>query len=138
LLRSHPIAITPNFWAYSPNNGEFGIAINNVEPLENNVNLSNYRLVFSDEFDAPPGSTLDAAKWDTGLLWGPYFPINNEEQLYVDTLGMHSAYSQSADGYSPFVFTGDTLKIVATATGPNGSGLQPPPRPPEDSPDHQL
>ena len=80
--------------------------------------ISDYELVFSDEFS---GSSLDPTKWDTGLLWGPYFPINNEEQLYVDTLGMHSEFS-----HSPFEFTGSTLKITATATD---STLQPPVRP---------
>jgi len=84
-------------------------------------NLSGYKLVFNDEFN---GSTLDPTKWDTGLLWGPYFPINNEEQLYVDTLGMNSDFS-----HSPFEFTGTTLKITAT---PTDSTLQPPPRPDRD------
>ena len=82
--------------------------------------LEQYELVFNDEFN---GSSLDPSKWDTGLLWGPYLPINNEEQLYVDTLGMHSDFH-----HSPFEFTGSTLKINATATDGN---LQPPERPPE-------
>lgn len=84
--------------------------------------LGSYSLVFADEFD---GSQLDPAKWDTGLLWGPYFPINNEEQLYVDTLGMHAGFD-----HSPFELTGDTLKITAT---PTSGDLQPPERPAEDS-----
>ena len=37
--------------------------------------LSEFNLVFSDEFN---GSTLDAQKWNTGYLWGPYLPINKE------------------------------------------------------------
>lgn len=84
--------------------------------------LSRFTLVFADEFQ---GTQLDPAKWDTGLLWGPYFPINNEEQLYVDTLGMHAGHS-----HSPFELTGDTLKITAT---PTSEDLQPPERPSEDS-----
>ena len=84
--------------------------------------LSSFTLVFADEFNA---NQLDPTKWDTGLLWGPYFPINNEEQLYVDTLGMHAGYS-----HSPFELTGDTLKITAT---PTSEDLQPPERPSEDS-----
>jgi len=59
------------------------------------------------------------------MLWGPYFSINNEQQLYVDTLGMHAGNSD----YSPFSFTSDTIKITATPTGDNGEGLQPPERP---------
>ena len=78
----------------------------------------NYTLVFEDNFS---GSQLDPTKWDTGLLWGPYFQINNEEQLYVDTLGMHSGES-----HSPFEFTGSTLKINAT---PVSEALPVPPRP---------
>ena len=66
----------------------------------------NYTLVFEDNFS---GSELDPTKWDTALLWGPYFAINDEEQMYVDTLGMHSGES-----HSPFEFTGSTLKITAT------------------------
>lgn len=67
----------------------------------------NYTLVFEDNFS---GTQLDPEKWDTALIWGPYFPINSEEQMYVDTLGMHSGES-----HSPFEFTGSTLKINATA-----------------------
>ena len=90
--------------------------------------LSAYDLVFSDDFD---GTSLDASKWHTGLLWGPYLPINNEQQLYVDTLGMHTSLAGSpAD---PFEVSGGTLKIRATATTPS---LQPPPRPPEGDPSY--
>ena len=49
--------------------------------------LDDFNLVFSDEFN---GSTLDASKWNTSFLWGPYLPINNEEQLYVDQLGINA------------------------------------------------
>ncbi len=81
-------------------------------------NLAEYNLIFGDDFS---GSTLDASKWNTGLLWGPYLPINNEEQLYVDTLGMHKGFA-----HSPFELTGTSLKITAT---PVGNGVTVPPRP---------
>ena len=80
--------------------------------------LENYVLVFEDNFS---GAELDPTKWDTGLLWGPYFSINDEEQMYVDTLGMHSGES-----HSPFEFTGSTLKINAT---PVSASVPVPPRP---------
>nr|MBX2880789.1 family 16 glycosylhydrolase [Granulosicoccus sp.] len=85
--------------------------------------LTQYTLAFGDEFN---GAALDASKWNTGFLWGPYLPINAEEQLYVDTLGMHQGFQ-----HSPFVLTGSSLKIVATAVS---SQLQPPQRPAEDDP----
>lgn len=91
-----------------------------------NPEISGYQLVFNDEFNDDANSGLNPEKWDTGLLWGPYFPINNEEQLYVDTLGMHAGYE-----HTPFEFTGSTLKITATAVDAN---TQPPPRPPENDP----
>jgi len=80
-----------------------------------------YELAFADEFD---GDALDPQKWNTGLLWGPYLPINNEEQLYVDTLGMHQDVE-----HSPFDVSNGTLKITAT---PVTDELQPPERPAED------
>ena len=83
--------------------------------------LADYELVFADEFD---GATLDPSKWSTALLWGPYLPINAEQQLYVDTLGMHSGFE-----HSPFELTGETLRIVAT---PTSDELRPPPRPAAD------
>ncbi len=79
----------------------------NSDPVSIDGLDEKYTLVFEDNFS---GSRLDPEKWDTGLLWGPYFTINNEEQMYVDTLGMHSGES-----HSPFEFTGSTLKINATA-----------------------
>ena len=85
--------------------------------------LSQYSLVFEDEFK---GTELDPEIWQTGLLWGPYEPINNEEQIYVDILGINADYP-----HSPFLFTGSSLKIVATETSPM---LQPPLRPDEDDP----
>jgi len=80
--------------------------------------MDQYDLVFGDEFD---GTELDANKWVTGQLWGPYLRVNEEEQFYVDTLGMHKDFM-----HSPFQFTGSTLKIVAT---PVSNELQPPVRP---------
>ena len=76
--------------------------------------LSNYTLAFNDEFDGP---TLNAAKWNTGFLWGPYIPINAEKQLYVDVLGLNSVPGYTVN-HNPFVFeqypSGErTLKIVA-------------------------
>jgi len=38
------------------------------------IDLSNYDLVFSDEFN---GTAVDDTKWNSGLLWGPYVTINN-------------------------------------------------------------
>lgn len=86
-------------------------------------NLQGYDLVFRDEFS---GNKLDPDKWDTALLWGPYVTINNEDQLYIDSLGMHADI-----GFSPFEMTGSTLKITASKV----SASEPvPPRPPRDSP----
>ncbi len=117
------IRITPNRWNNSVNDGEFGLSILQDDNTMSSLDLSSYDLVFEDNFD---GLALDSTKWDTGLLWGPYLPINNEQQLYVDTLGMHSGFS-----HSPFEFTGESLKIVATPVAPS---IQPPPRPSEGDP----
>ena len=85
--------------------------------------LGDYTIAFSDEFD---GVTLDPEKWNTGYLWGPYLPINNEEQLYVDVNGMHSNAA-----HSPFELTGDSLIIRAI---PTTGAVQPPVRPAESDP----
>ena len=94
-----------------------------VEVAEDEVaaqpNLGGFNLVFSDEFD---GDELDPAKWGTALLWGPYLPINNEQQMYVDSLGMHAD-----NGHSPFDVSGGTLKITAD---PVSETLTVPERPP--------
>ena len=82
--------------------------------------LSEYSIAFSDEFN---GLTLDSDKWNTGYLWGPYLPINNEEQLYVDINGMHAGAT-----HNPFELTGDSLIIRAT---PTTGEIQPPVRPDE-------
>ena len=86
------------------------------------VDLENYDLVFFDEFNNQ--TELDASKWNTGLLWGPYLPINNEEQLYVDVLGINANTDNS-----PFSFTDNTVKITAS---PTSSTNAPPARPAED------
>ena len=92
--------------------------------------LDDFNLVFSDEFN---GTELDASKWNTGFLWGPYLPINNEEQLYVDELGINADAMQSNGGStpSPFEMTGNSLKIIAT---PVDSTAEIPPRPAENDP----
>jgi len=83
------------------------------------IDLADYERIFNDDFDS---GSLDPDNWATGLLWGPYHRINNEQQFYVDTLGMHAGF----DGYTPFSFTSDTLKITAT---PTDGTVQPPAKP---------
>jgi len=92
--------------------------------------LEDFNLVFSDEFN---GSALDASKWNTSFLWGPYLPINNEEQLYVDELGINANHLQSNGGQtpSPFEMTGKSLIIKAI---PVTDTNQLPPRPAENDP----
>ncbi len=80
-------------------------------------------MVFNDEFTE---TLLDGTKWRTGLLWGPYLPINAEEQLYVDTLGINQGSE-----HDPFDFTGETLIIRAT---PTSNTVVPPERPAENDP----
>ena len=94
-----------------------------TEDQPSSPDLSEYELAFADEFN---GNSLDSSKWNTGLIWGPYLPINNEEQLYVDTLGINQGSS-----HSPFSFNGETITITAT---PTSAALQPPPRPAENDP----
>lgn len=103
-----------------------GVRLEIPEPLPpaQTPDLSEYRLVFNDEFDGP---TLDSTKWNTGLLWGPYIVINQEEQFYVDSLGMHQGHS-----YDPFSFTPEGhLRITASPVSEVGA---PPPIPAEDDP----
>ncbi|MFK7857913.1 MAG: family 16 glycosylhydrolase [Granulosicoccus sp.] len=96
-----------------------------VAPTPAVPRISDYELVFQDEFNG--GGQLDTSKWNSGLLWGPYKPINNEEQLYVDSLGMHSGFE-----YDPFTLTAQgTLKITATEVT---SSLKPPVKPDVDDP----
>jgi len=77
--------------------------------------LSDYELVFADEFNT---GSLDASKWNTGMLWGPYLAINSEQQLYVDSLGINQNFS-----HSPFSFSADTLTISATPTSVHRFGI---------------
>jgi beta-glucanase (GH16 family) len=96
------------------------------------LNLSNYNLVFNDEFN---GDSLDASKWATRYYWGPFTDINDEEQYYVDTLDYDSNAS-----YDPFSFTGSSLIIRAVETT---ATLQASEQPPSDSnywlnPDYQY
>ena len=99
------------------------ITVNVIQPPPPVPDLDDYELVFNDEFRT---SQLDPNKWQTGLLWGPYLPINNEEQLYVDTLGINQGFDNS-----PFTLNGETLTISAI---PTSSSIQPPERPAENSP----
>jgi len=100
-----------------------------VAPATAAPDLNEFTEVFSDEFN---GSELDASKWNTGLLWGPYLPINGEEQLYVDELGINQGDMLSNGGQtpSPFEFTGTSLKIKAI---PVTNQNQIPARPPENA-----
>jgi len=104
-----------------------GLLLSLSTPAISGPDLGDFNLVFSDEFN---GAQLDAAKWNTGYLWGPYLPINNEEQIYVDELGINSSAMLSNGGStpSPFEMTGDSLKIKAT---PVTNQNQLPPRPAE-------
>ena len=52
--------------------------------------LTEFNLVFEEEFT---GAVLDPNVWSTGYLWGPYEPINQEEQLYVDYWDQKVCYS---------------------------------------------
>lgn len=70
------------------------------------VDLTDYELVFADEFNS---SSIESSKWASALSWGPYFSVNSEQQLYVDSLGMHRDVSQT-----PFQLTGQSLNITAT------------------------
>jgi len=78
-------------------------------PVPNNNILDGYELVFSDEFN---GSELDASKWNTSYLWGPYLVINSEEQFYVDIL------NDPSFGFNPFTFDGNHMTINSIKTPP--------------------
>ena len=80
--------------------------------------LDKFDLTFSDEFN---GASLDTSKWSTRYLWGPYVPINGEEQYYVDTTDLDQGFS-----YSPFELTGSSLIIRAIKTSASiGAPTQP-------------
>ena len=100
----------------------FSYSLFNIVDLKPSIK-SSYTLVFESEFN---DHILDPAIWNTSLLWGPYHSINNEQQLYVDTLGSHID-----PAYSPFTLTGDTLRITAT---PISVDAPYPPLPDTDSP----
>lgn len=73
----------------------------------NGFDLSNYSLVFSDDFRQ---TTLDATKWNTALTWGPDLVIYDQLQYYVDL-------QNSPDfGYNPFNLNGEVLTITSVET----------------------
>ena len=78
-------------------------------PTPNENLLDDYEMVFSDEFN---NIELDASKWNTRFLWGPYRTINNEEQFYVDVV------NDPNFGYNPFTFDGEHLTINTIETPP--------------------
>lgn len=80
---------------------------------------TDYQLMFSDEFE---GNTLDANKWLTHYLWGPYYQINNEEQIYIDSLDRHADFS-----VDPFLVSDGTLKITAEEILASDLPVQPEP-----------
>jgi beta-glucanase (GH16 family) len=78
-----------------------------MEPESAGVDLTEYELIFSDEFDE---QELSALKWSTALPWGSDLIINGELQYYVDI-------QQNPDmGYNPFSFDGEALVINAIPT----------------------
>ena len=78
-----------------------------MQPSTTGVDLSDYELIFSDEFN---GQELDSLKWSTALPWGSDLIINGELQYYIDI-------QQNPDiGYNPFSFDGEALIINATPT----------------------
>ena len=78
--------------------------VNTITPA---VLASDYQIMFEDNFN---GTTLNDQLWNTNYLWGPYFPINNEHQIYIDKHGRHS---QSA--IQPFSVANGVLSIEAKA-----------------------
>ena len=77
------------------------------EQIDQSIDLSQYNLVFSDEFQS---ETLDASKWNTSLTWGPDLVVYNQMQYFVDV------QNNPDFGYNPFVLDGDILAINATRT----------------------
>ena len=78
------------------------------------VDLTDYELVFSDEFN---GEAIDSTKWVTAQQWGPDLVINDEKQYYIDT------QSNADFGYDPFSFDGESLIISAIETPSNLSAV---------------
>lgn len=75
-------------------------------PTRTPVDLTQYELVFSDEFQE---DALDATKWASSL-WSPETIIYNQLQFYVDDQSGEQTFD------SPFTFDGQNLSINATAT----------------------
>ena len=121
--RLSAVAIDNEGNAGEPAGASVDFTIVSTGPSGNLPNLSGYQRVFREDFD---GSSLDPTKWRTSYYWGPYQRINNEKQLYVDTLGLNAG-----SGHDPFEIADGKLKIVAT---PVGGNLQPPAQPPADDP----
>ncbi len=71
------------------------------------VDLDEYELVFSDEFQ---DGSLDFSKWSTSYIWGTDVIINSEEQFYVDTK------NDPSFGFDPFTFDGENLTINSIPT----------------------
>jgi beta-glucanase (GH16 family) len=72
------------------------------------INLANYRLTFSDEFD---GGTLNKNVWSTSYWWGGrYLSSNGEQQYFTDT---NTALTRAYPGTNPFHLEGGLLNIVA-------------------------
>ena len=76
--------------------------------LSNTANfLNEFELVFEDDFD---GTSIDATRWNTELVWGDRVIINNEQQFFVNT-------QDNADfGYDPFKIENSILTIEAIPT----------------------
>ena len=74
-------------------------------PVTPAVLNSDYQLMFEENFN---GNAIDSGKWNSAYLWGPYFRINAEEQIYIDTLGRHAD-----EAVNPFTVSNGTLKIIA-------------------------
>jgi len=85
-------------------------ALPDVDPADSAFDLSNYEMVFSDEFQS---DTLDSDKWNTALTWGPDLIIHNQLQYYVDSQNLPEF------SFSPFTFDGEVLSIRATETPNN-------------------
>lgn len=76
------------------------------EMLPTSIDVSDYDLVFSDEFK---GDSLDATKWTTSVF-SPDTVIYDQLQYYVDTLDTEQSLA------SPFSFDGQNMTISATMT----------------------
>ena len=85
-----------------------GVLMSMATPGQSTVDLADYNVVFSEEFD---GTALDRSRWKTSLPWGPDVIINLEQQYFVNLFGTTNPVT-----YDPFVFTGDTLQITGIET----------------------